>query len=118
VAVNYKILGQLRLTANADGTIFQVPAGHQYIVSSLVMCNVGTDIARPNVFAIYDTATQVPDATNQIRPPTVMQPKNTEILTLGMTFEAGDVMSAFNVQANPPFDGPIVTFTAFGSDNY
>jgi hypothetical protein len=118
VAVDYKILGQIRLSGNSDGTIFQVPAGHQYIVSSLVMCNVGADPAIPRVFAIYDTATQLPDTTNQIRPRTVMLPKDTEILTLGMTFEAGDVMSAFNVQANPPFDGPIVTFTAFGSDNY
>ena len=118
MAVNYKILGQIRLTTNSEGAIFTVPAGHQYIVSSLVVCNYGTDPAKPWVYALYDTVTQVPDTTNQIMPGIIMQPKTTEVLTIGMTFEPGDRLYAANAQINLPFDAPVVTFTAFGSDNY
>jgi len=42
MANTYKRLGATTVTADTDTKLFQVPAAHEYIVSELTICNIGS----------------------------------------------------------------------------
>ena len=110
MAIKYKILGQAFPAANANATLYSVPAGNSTVISTLNVCNLstsnvtfriaviprGTSPTPSNAYIAYDTALPAQDAIG---------------LTLGMTLDSTDTVQVYSLQGN-------VTFNLFGSEIY
>lgn len=104
----YKILGQANLTTTSDTDIYTVPASTEAVISTLIVANIGTvattfNLAlRPNGETLADKhyiAQGVPIAAN-----------DSTTLTLGMTLDAADVVTAAAGTANA------LSFNIFGTE--
>jgi hypothetical protein len=93
MATAYKVLGQSAPTATTDTDVYTVPSATQSVLSTIVVCNRGASAGsfrlaiRPAGAAIsnehyiaYDVSINANDATT---------------LTLGVTLEATDVVTAY-----------------------
>ena len=110
MAIKYKILGQAFPAANANATVYTVPAGNTAVISTLNVCNLsqsnvtfriaviprGTSPTPSNTYIAYDTGLPAQDAIG---------------LTLGMTLDATDTIQVYSLQGN-------VSFNVFGSEIY
>lgn len=108
MATNYKILGQANLTTTSDTNIYTCPSSTETIISTLVVANIGTvattfNLAlRPNGETLADKhyiAQGVPIAAN-----------DSTTLTLGITLDAADVVTAAAGTANA------LSFNLFGAE--
>ena len=102
----YKVLGQSKPTAATNADLYTVPAGKEAVVSTLSICNQGASASfrvavRPagatladQHYIVYDAALNASDAL---------------FLTVGLTLEAGDVVTVYVNTAN-------VSFGLFGSE--
>jgi hypothetical protein len=104
----YKILGQANLTTTSDTDIYTVPSATEAVISTLIVANIGTvattfNLAlRPNGETLADKhyiAQGVPIAAN-----------DSTTLTLGMTLDAADVVTAAAGTANA------LSFNIFGTE--
>lgn len=102
-----KVLGQSAPGANADTTLYTVPASTEAIVSTIAVCNRASTpttyrvAVRPNGTAIANqhyVAYDVPLEANEA-----------QYLTLGLTLDAADVITVRAGSAN-------VSFSAFGAE--
>ena len=107
MATNYKVLGQAAPDATTNADVYTVPAATEAIVSTIVICNRagtagtfriavrpdGATIANEHYIA-YDVAIGSNDATN---------------LTLGVTMNAGDILTAYCSSAS-------MSVNVFGSE--
>lgn len=103
----YKVLGQSAMSATTDTDVYTVPSATEAIVSTVVLANRGTATAsfrlavRPNGAAIANQhylAYDVPMAAN-----------DSTTLTLGITMDAADVLTAYASTAN-------VSVNVFGTE--
>ena len=107
MATRYKVLGQVAPSATTNTTLYEVPALKETIISTLVVANrVATASSfriavRPNGatlsnehYIAYDVAVGVLDSTT---------------LTLGLTLDAGDIITVYSSSAN-------LSFGLFGSE--
>lgn len=108
MAEAYKILGQANLTTTSDTDIYTVPSATEAVISTLIVANIGTvattfNLAlRPNGETLADKhyiAQGVPIAAN-----------DSTTLTLGMTLDAADVVTAAAGTANA------LSFNIFGTE--
>lgn len=108
MAEAYKILGQANLTTTSDTDIYTVPSATEAVISTLIVANIGTvattfNLAlRPNGETLADKhyiAQGVPIAAN-----------DSTTLTLGMTMDAADVVTAAAGTANA------LSFNIFGTE--
>jgi hypothetical protein len=104
---NYKVLGQVATAATTDTTLYTVPASTQTVVSTIVVSNRvatvssyriavrpgGATLANQHYIA-FDVAVGATDSTT---------------ITLGITLNAGDIITVRASSAN-------LTFNAFGSE--
>jgi hypothetical protein len=105
----YKILGQLAAASATNETIFTVgtATGTEAIVSTITVCNRGTTstsyrlAVRPDGTAVGNVHYIAYDAT--------VPGNDTIALTLGITMNASDILSAYAGNAN-------LTFNAFGAE--
>ena len=106
MAMNYKVLGQLAPGATTLSTLYTVPANTHAVCSTLAICNRSETSSyrvaiRPNGAAIsnehyivYDNWVNNSDAV---------------FLTIGITLDAGDVVSVYSSSAN-------LSFSLFGTE--
>lgn len=107
MATTYKVLGQSAPGATTDTDIYTVPAATNVIISTIVVTNRGSSGAffrlaiRPDGASLsnehylaYDVPIVATDATT---------------LTLGITMDAGDVLTAYASSAD-------LSFNVFGSE--
>lgn len=93
MATNYKVLGQAALTAETNTDVYTVPAATEAVISTIVVANRDASLntfrlaVRPNGDAIsnehyiaYDITISANDSTT---------------LTLGVTLDAADVITAY-----------------------
>lgn len=105
---NYKILGQSAPADTSNADLITASAGHEYVISSLVIANTTTSSATARVFARINAAAAA--ASNAILYDVSIPANSTATFTLGMTIDASDVITIRTGTANA------LTFTAFGSD--
>jgi len=105
--LNYKVLGQANPGANADATLYTVPAATQAVVSTLTICNqTGT----PLTFRVaVRPAGEALAAKHYIAYDSPVDPNDTVTLTLGITLAATDVITVRGSSGS-------MSFSAFGSE--
>lgn len=103
---NNKILGQGSPAAAADYDMFTVPADHDYVVSTLVACNVGVATTYRVHACIAGAAASADNAVCYDAP---IGAGESIFLTVGGTFDATDQLTVRSLTGD-------VTFTAFGVD--
>jgi glucose-6-phosphate dehydrogenase assembly protein OpcA len=107
MATTYKVLGQLNPAATTATDLYTVPSATQAVVSTIVIANLSTSATN---FRIAIRVNGASLANNQyIAHEVIAQPSDSTALTLGITLNAGDVITVYSGNAN-------LTFTAFGSE--
>jgi hypothetical protein len=107
MATSYKVLGQSAPAANTDTNIYTVPSATETVISTIFVCNRGTDAAtfriavRPNAATL---ANQHYIAFNVL----ILGSTSTAI-TVGVTMDAADVLTVRASSAN-------LSFNVFGSE--
>jgi hypothetical protein len=107
MALVYKVLGQINPAANAQTTIYTVPAATSTVVSTVVVCNQA-NTATTFCLAVQPQG-QTLTARNYLNFNTPLPANDSITLTIGMTLGNTDVLSA---NAN----STVVSFSAFGSE--
>jgi hypothetical protein len=107
MATTYKVLGQSAPAATTNTSLYTVPELTQTIVSTLTICNRGNTAATYRVAVRPDGATLANE--HYLAFDTILDSNNTTALTLGMTLDAGDIITIYASNTN-------FSFTAFGSE--
>lgn len=107
MATTYKVLGQSSPSATTDTTLYTCPALTQTIVSSIIVCNRDSNGATYRIAVRPDGATLANQ--HYIAYGTTVAANNSTALTLGITLDAGDVITVYS-------SGTVLSFTAFGSE--
>lgn len=107
MATIYKVLGQSNPAATTATTLYTCPAATQTIISTITVCNMSGSGATYRIAVRPDGAA----LSNQhyIAYDTTVSANNTTALTLGMTIDAGDVITVYSSNTS-------LSFTAFGSE--
>tara|TARA_B100000902_G_C27210189_1_gene863901 strand:+ start:432 stop:770 length:339 start_codon:yes stop_codon:yes gene_type:complete len=106
----FKRLGAINSVANTQSNVYVVPAGNSAVVSTITICNQ-TGANGSYSLAVQDKsefAAQAANATMIVRGASVPA-ADTVVLTMGLTMNAGSVLSA-----NGSFVD--ISFSAFGSE--
>jgi hypothetical protein len=112
MARTYRILGQSNPNANVLTTLYTVPASNSAIISSLVIANLNETDGTGNSFTLSVNTAGVGVSNSSYIAYRVNCPvKDTVKLTLGITLNAGSVLSANANSGN-------FAFTAFGTEIY
>ncbi len=107
MATTYKVLGQSAPSATTDTTIYTVPAGTQAIISTIAVCNRSQGeisyriTVRPNGASLANQHYIAYDAK--------VAGNDSTFITVGVTADAGDVISVYAGSAN-------LSFSVFGSE--
>lgn len=108
MAQSYKILGQANLTTTSDTDIYTVPSATETIISTLIVANIGT-VATTFNLAIRDGGETLADK-HYIANGVPIAANDSTTLTLGMTLEATDVVTAAAGTADA------LSFNIFGAE--
>jgi len=108
MAIKYKILGQASPSPNSNITLYTVPAGNSAVISTVNICNMSTT----NVsFRLSACKANVANAISYIAFDTALPAQDSIALTLGITLDATDTLTAYSFLGN-------VSFNVFGSEIY
>jgi hypothetical protein len=111
MARTYRILGQINPTGNILSNVYAVPSGNSAIISSLVIANL-SELGTGNSFTLsVNTSGVAVSNSNYIAYRVNCPVKDTVTLTLGITLNAGSILSANANSGN-------FAFTAFGTEIY
>lgn len=105
MALNYKVLGQVNPAATTNTTLYTTPAQKEAVVSSIVVTNQNSSSAtyriaiRPNGAAL--------ETKHYIAYDNTIEGKATEILAIGITLDAADLITVYGSNAD-------FSFNAFG----
>lgn len=106
MASTYKILGQAKPADTNTVDLYTVPAGGQLVVSTITIANVTAEPASFDIYARQDGAAA--STANAVAYNVTVVGASTLALTLGITADAGDIISAKSNVADA------LTFSAFG----
>lgn len=107
MATAYKVLGQSNPSATTLTTLYTVPAATETVVSTITIANISASgityriAVRPNGESIANKHYLAYDAT--------LSANSTTAYTLGMTLDAGDIISVYASDTN-------AVFQAYGSE--
>ncbi len=107
MATAYKVLGQSNPSATTLTTLYTVPASTETVVSTITIANISASgityriAVRPNGESIANKHYLAYDAT--------LSANSTTAYTLGMTLDAGDIISVYASDTN-------AVFQAYGSE--
>lgn len=106
----YAILGQAAPANTSNADLFSVVTAHNYVISTITVCNTTTSAATCRIFARKAGAAAA--ASNALVYDVSIPANSTATFTLGVTLNgtAGDILTVQTGTANA------LTFTAFGSD--
>ena len=107
MAIAYKVLGQVAPGATTPTTLYTCPGATQAILSTIVCCNRGGTATTYRVSVRPDGAAQANQ--HYIAYDVTVQANQSDMLTLGITLDATDVVTVYSAGAN-------MSFTAFGSE--
>lgn len=108
----YKILGQSNPGANVLTTLYTVPAGNSAIISSITIANLDEEPTDGGAFRIaVNTSSAAVSNASYIAYGVNVPGRDTVTLTLGLTLNAGSIVS---VNAN----SSLIAFSAFGTEVY
>lgn len=102
----YKVLGQVRPADTNPANLYTVPTGGQVVVSTITVANVTATDAVFDIYVRPDGAAA--GAATAIVFGATVKGNTSQTLTLGITADAGDIISVDTGTANA------ITFTAFG----
>lgn len=108
MATNYKVLGQAAMTAETATDIYTVPASTEAIVSTVVICNRNS-VANSFRLAVRPDGAVLADE-HYIAFDTAVSGNDSTNLTLGLTLDAGDVITAYAGAAST------ISVSVFGSE--
>lgn len=109
MTISYKVLGQLNPTANTLSTVYTVPASNSAVISTIVVCNQGTNSATFRLAVIPSGNTIL--SKHYLNYDTPVPGNDAIAVTIGVTLAAGDSISA-NVLTGS------VSVNVFGSEIY
>lgn len=107
MATAYKVLGQSAPAATTDTNVYTVPAATEAVISTVFVCNRGTDPAtyriavRPNGAALANQ--------HYIAFDVLILGSTSTAITVGVTMDAADVLTVRASSAN-------LSFNVFGSE--
>lgn len=108
----YKILGQRNPSANVLTTLYTVPTSNSAIISSIVVANLDEAANLGGAFRIaVNTSSAAVSNASYIAYSVNVPSRDTVTLTLGVTLNAGSIVS---VNAN----SSLLAFSAFGTEVY
>lgn len=108
MATNYKVLGQAALTAETNTDVYTVPANTEAVISTIVVCNRG-DTANFYRLAVRPNGATLSNE-HYITFNTPVEGSDSTSLTIGITVDAGDVITAYGGV------GSSITISIFGSE--
>lgn len=108
MAEAYKVLGQANLTTTSDTNIYTVPSATEAVISTLIIANIGT-VATTFNLAIRPDGETLADK-HYIAQGVPIAANDSTTLTLGMTLDASDVITAAAGTANA------LSFNIFGTE--
>lgn len=110
MAVSYKVLGQVKPTADTATTLYEVPAGagNYAVVSTLNIANITSDIDEIRV-AIRPAGETLADK-HYIVYGNSISTFQTQSFTIGITLAATDVVTVYSLNGK-------CSFNLFGSEN-
>ena len=112
MARTYRILGQRNPTSNVLTTLYTVPAGNSAIISTIVITSLNETEGTGNSFSIaVNTATAAVANSNFLAYRINCPTRDTVTLTLGITLNAGSIISVNSNSA-------LMSFSAFGTEVY
>jgi hypothetical protein len=109
MAITYKILGQISITANTLSTVYTVPASNSAVISSIVVCNLGANASSFRLAAVPsgDTISNK----HYINFDTPVPGSDSIAITIGATLSANDSIRANALSSN-------ISISIFGSEIY
>lgn len=107
MATSYRVLGQAAPSATTDTTLYTVPSGTETVISSITVCNRGQTAATFRIAVRPDGATLANQ--HYIAYDAAIAGNEVIALTLGLTADAGDVVSVYGTSGT-------LSFGAFGSE--
>lgn len=108
MAEAYKVLGQANLTTTSDTNIYTVPASTETVISTLIVANIGT-VATTFNLAIRPDGETLADK-HYIAKEVAIPGSDSTTLTMGITMDAGDIITAAAGTANA------LSFNIFGTE--
>lgn len=108
MAASYKVLGQANLTTTSDTNIYTVPSTTETVVSTIVVANIGTVATSFNLAIRPDGETLANK--HYIAKGVPIAASDSTTLTLGITMNAGDIVTAAAGTANA------LSFNIFGAE--
>jgi hypothetical protein len=107
MATTYKVLGQVAPSATTATTLYTVPSGKQSVISTLIVANRVATNSSYRIAVRPDGATLSNE--HYIAYDVTVGPADSTTLTLGLTLDAGDVITVYGSSAN-------LSFGVFGSE--
>ena len=107
MATRYKVLGQSAPSATTSATLYTTPALKETIVSTLIVANRVATNASFRIAVRPDGATLANQ--HYIAYDVAVGPLDSTTLTLGLTLDAGDIITVYASNAN-------LSFGLFGSE--
>ena len=110
MAISYKVLGQVKPTADTATTLYTVPAGagNYAVISSLVINNLTGDLSNVRV-AVRPAGVTLEDK-HYVVYGNGISPFETQVFTIGITLAATDVVTVYDSAGK-------CSFNLFGSEN-
>ena len=106
----YRRLGAINPTANTQTNVYIIPAATEAVISTIAICNQGTANAYYSlILAPASTFANPGNGLDFIVRGATVPAADTIFLTVGLTANAGSILSANTNNAN-------VSFAAFGSE--
>lgn len=107
MAANYKVLGQSAPSATTATTLYTVPSATEAVVSTIFVCNRGTDAATYRIAVRPNGATLANQ--HYIAYDVLILGSTSTAITVGLTMDAADVLEVYASSAN-------LSFNVFGSE--
>lgn len=107
MATNYKVLGQVAPSATTATTAYTVPSATETVVSTIFVCNRGTDASTYRIAVRPNGATLANE--HYIAYEVLILGSTSTAITVGVTMDAADVLTVYASSAN-------LSFNVFGSE--
>ena len=107
MATAYKVLGQVAPSATTATTAYTVPSATEAVISTIFVCNRGTDAATYRLAVRPNAATLANQ--HYIAYDVLILGSTSTAITVGVTMDAADVLTVYASSAN-------LSFNVFGSE--
>lgn len=107
MATNYKVLGQSAPSATTATTLYTVPSATEAVISTVFICNRGTDAATYRIAVRPNGATLSNE--HYIAYDVLILGSTSTAVTTGLTMDAADVLTVYASSGD-------LSFNVFGSE--